>query len=150
METILLVDDQADVLALARDILQDKGYRILEAGDAEQALQIAHAHAEPIHLLLTDVVMPGMNGRQLAGRLSRERPGMRVLYMSGFTLVLAHHDILEGAPDFEAGTPIIAKPFSVDGLIQKVREVLESRAPSRSPFDRARAGRESRPDPWWP
>ncbi len=150
METILVVDDQADVLTLARDILQDKGYRILEAGDAEEALQIAHAHAEPIHLLLTDVVMPGINGRQLAERLGRERPEMKVLYMSGFTLVLAHHEMLEAGPELDAGTPIIAKPFSVDGLIQKVREVLESRAPARSPFARARAGHESRPDPWWP
>ncbi len=150
METILLVDDQADVLALARDILQDKGYRILEAGDAAEALQIAHAHAEPIHLLLTDVVMPGMNGRQLAERLGRERPEMKVLYMSGFSLVLANHETAEAGSGLEAGTPILAKPFSVEGLTQKVREVLESRAPSRSPFARPRAGRESRPDPWWP
>jgi len=141
MEMILVVDDQAEVLAMVREMLEGKGYRTLEASDAEGALRIAASYAEPIDLLLTDVVMPGMSGYALAQRLNRQRPKMKVLYMSGFTLVLAHQAVLEDEPGLAPGTPIIAKPFTLERLTQKVREVLGSKP---SPFAR----HERRPDPW--
>jgi CheY-like chemotaxis protein len=152
METILLVDDEPDVCHLARDILEAKGYRILEAGGADEARRIAQSHAEPIHLLLTDVMMPGMSGHELAAQLRPERLDMKVLYMSGFALVRAQHEMLERGVGLEPGSPILPKPFSVEGLTQKVCEVLASRTPSRSAFARppARGGSDSRPDPWWP
>lgn len=150
METILLVDDEPDVRQLARDILEPKRYRILEAGDSDEALRIAQSHTEPIHLLLTDVVMPGLGGRELAARLQLQRPEMKVLYMSGFALVRAKHELLEPQADLEPGSPILAKPFSAEGLNQKVRDVLGAPSPSRSPFARPRPGSESRSDPWGP
>ncbi len=150
METILLVDDEPDVRHLARDILEPNGYRVLEAGDADEALRIAQSHAEPIHLLLTDVVMPGLGGHELAARLQPQRPEMKVLYMSGFTLVHSQHEILETRAGLEPGSPILAKPFSVEGLTQKVREVLGTPRSSRSSFARARPGPDKRSDPWGP
>jgi len=145
METILVVDDEADVCELARDCLVAAGYRVLEAGDGEEALRIAEGHTEPIHLLLTDVMMPGLSGVELAGRLTRQRPDTKVLYMSGFAVVGAQTEQLSG-PGLQPGDPILPKPFSTDALSRKVREVLDRPAPSRSPFSRAR----TRPDQWWP
>jgi CheY-like chemotaxis protein len=132
METILVVDDEAELLAMVRDMLEGAGYRILEALDAEAALRIAASHAEPIDLLLTDVVMPGMSGFALAQQVSHERPETKILYMSGFTLVPAHQAVLEGNPGLEAGTPILAKPFTIERLTAKVREVLDSKPPPPS------------------
>ncbi len=151
METILLVDDEGEVLAMVREMLEGKGYRILEAGGAEEALRIAAGHAEPIHLLLTDVVMPGMSGHDLAQRLGRERPEMKVLYMSAFSLTPAHQLILETNPGLEPGSLIIPKPFTIEQLTGKVREVLDYRPPPPSPFARrpGQAQSEGRPDPWW-
>lgn len=143
--TILIVDDEPDVREFARDSLEAAGYRVLEAGDGEAALQVAEAHGEPIHLLLTDVVMPRLNGVELARRLTRLRPDMKVLYMSGFAVVGAQTEQLSG-PGLEPGDPILPKPFNSEALIRKVREVLDRPAPSRSPFSRAR----TRPDQWWP
>ncbi len=145
METILVVDDESDVCELARDCLVAAGYRVLEATDGEEALRIAEAHTEPIHLLLTDVVMPRLNGVELAGRLTRQRPDTKVLYMSGFAVVGAQHDLLSG-PGLEPGDPILPKPFNTETLTRKVREVLGFPSPSRSPFSRARPRR----DQWWP
>ena len=79
METILVVDDEPDVCELARDCLVAAAYRVLQAGDGEEALQIAEAYTGPIHLLLTDVVMPRLNGVELAGRLTRQRSDTKVL-----------------------------------------------------------------------
>lgn len=145
METILVVDDAADVCELARDCLVAAGYRVLEARDGEEALRIANGHTEPIHLLLTDVVMPGLNGIELAGRLTRQRPDTKVLYMSGFAVVGAQTEQLS-CPGLQPGDPILPKPFSTEALTRKVREVLDRPAPSRSPFSRARTV----PDQWWP
>ena len=145
METILVVDDEADVCELARDCLVAAGYRILEARDGEEALRVAEDHTEPIHLLLTDVIMPGLNGVELAGRLARQRPDTKVLYMSGFAVVGAQTEQLSG-PGLQPGDPILPKPFSTEALTRKVREVLDRPAPSRSPFSRARP----RPEQWWP
>jgi CheY-like chemotaxis protein len=145
METVLVVDDEADVCELARDCLVAAGYRVLEARDGEEALRIAEGHPEPIHLLLTDVMMPRLNGVELAGRLTRQRPDMKVLYMSGFAVVGAQTEQLSG-PGLQPGDPILPKPFSTEALIRKIREVLDRPAASRSPFSRPR----TRPDQWWP
>jgi hypothetical protein len=145
METVLVVDDEADVCELARDCLVLAGYRVLEARDGEEALRIAEGHAEPIHLVLTDVMMPRLNGVELAGRLTRQRPDMKVLYMSGFAVVGAQTEQLSG-PGLQPGDPILPKPFSTEALIRKIREVLDRPAASRSPFSRPR----TRPDQWWP
>jgi CheY-like chemotaxis protein len=120
METILVVDDEAQGRALARDILVGAGYRVLEAEDGETALQIAEEHPGTIHLLLTDVVMPGMSGRELAEHITRGRDGTRVLYMSGYTDdAVLRHGVLE------QGTAYIQKPFTPDILARRVREVLD-------------------------
>lgn len=145
METILVVDDEADVCELARDCLVAQGYRVLDARDGEEALRIAEGHAEPIHLLLTDVMMPRLNGVELAGRLTRQRADTKVLYMSGFAVVGAQTEQLSG-PGLQPGDPILPKPFSSEALTRKVREVLDRPAPSRSPFSRPR----TRPEQWWP
>ncbi len=129
METILVVDDEAELLAMVREILEGTGYRILEASDAEAALRIAASHADSIDLLLTDVMMPGMSGYALAQQVSRDRPETKILYMSGFTLVPAHQAVLEGDQGLEAGSPIIAKPYTIESLTAKVREVLDSKPP---------------------
>lgn len=145
METILVVDDEAGVCELARDCLEAAGYKVLEARDGDEALRIAEGQTEPIHLLLTDVMMPRLNGVELAGRLTRHRPDTKVLYMSGFALVGAQTEQLIG-PGLQPGDPILPKPFSAEALTRKVREVLDRPAPSRSPFSRVRP----RPDQWWP
>jgi CheY-like chemotaxis protein len=151
MATILLVDDEPDIRSLVRDVLGPQGYRILEAGDADEALRVAHGHGEPIDLLLTDVVMPGMHGHELAARLLAQRPELKVLYMSGFALVQNQHEMMEARAGLEPGSPILAKPFSAEGLTKKVSEVLGKPGASRSPFARGgppQAG--PRGDPRWP
>jgi len=92
--------------------------------------------------------MPGMNGRELAARLSQQRPDMKVLYMSGFTFVLDQHEMAQAGPGLEPGSPIIAKPFSAESLTQKVRGLLDAAPPSPSPF--ARRTRQGQSDPWGP
>ena len=127
-ETILVVDDDPWVLALARDILAADGYHVLEAPGGEDALRIAEGYARPIQLLLTDVVMPGMNGRELADRLRPRREGMKVLFMSAFTTgSVADSGVL-------SGDPLITKPFTVLGLAHKVRETLDYRSPFARPW----------------
>lgn len=151
MEMILVVDDEPEVRALAREVLEAKGYRILEAGNAEEALRVAQEHADPIDLLLTDVVMPGLHGHELAAQLRAQRPGLKVLYMSGFVLAQAQHEMLETRAGLEPGSPLLPKPFSSESLARKVGEVLATRSPSTSPFARARVPKTTpRPDPWWP
>ncbi|HET7876661.1 MAG TPA: response regulator [Methylomirabilota bacterium] len=119
-ETVLIVEDEGEVRAVARDILEAVGYTVLEARTPEEALLIAVHHAGPIPLVLTDVVMPRISGCALFRRLSVLRPGMRVLYMSGH----AHEAIVRhGVVDF--GRAFVPKPFTLDGLARKVREVLD-------------------------
>jgi PAS domain S-box-containing protein len=118
-ETVLLVEDDTPVRELALRALESCGYRVLAAGDGLQALQIGQQHDGPIHLLLTDVVMPQMSGRELAGQLQPRRPEMRVLYMSGYTdNAIARHGVL--AP----GVAFLPKPFTIEDLTQMVRETL--------------------------
>jgi two-component system cell cycle sensor histidine kinase/response regulator CckA len=121
-ETILLAEDADVVRDLARLALLQSGYTVLEARTGEEALLICERHEGPIHLLLTDVVMPGgMSGRQLAERLATLRPGMKVLYMSGYTdNAIAHHGVLE------PGMAFLQKPFTPASLAHKVRETLDA------------------------
>jgi PAS domain S-box-containing protein len=118
-ETILLVEDQDAVRSYARHVLLAGGYTVLEARDGEDALAVARQGQDPIHLLVTDVVMPRMSGRQLADLLTRERPEMRVLLMSGH----ADEDTTRGG--VAADGAFLQKPFNPAGLARKVREVLD-------------------------
>jgi len=119
-ETILLVEDAVALRVLTRELLEQNGYRVLEAQDVTDALQIADKHQGKISLLLTDVVMPQMSGRLLAERLTARRPEMKVLFMSGYTDdAILRHGILYDR------TPFLEKPFTREALIGKVREVLE-------------------------
>src|SRR6202142_1370676 len=120
-ETILLVEDETNLRHLAHQYLEKQGYRILEAEDGAAALQIVSGHQGQIDLLLTDVVMPGMNGRELATQISAQRPEVRVLYMSGYTEKAIGHDGL-----LEAGINLLQKPFSLPALKERVRELLDS------------------------
>src|SRR5256885_3013785 len=120
-ETILLVEDEANLRYLARQYLEKQGYKVIEAADGAVAVQIAVAHESVIHLLLTDVVMPGMNGRELAQRITEIRPNVKVLYMSGYTEnVIGHNGTLD------AGIRLLQKPFNLRDLKSKVREVLDA------------------------
>jgi CheY-like chemotaxis protein len=120
-ETILLVEDEPDLREITRVFLELFGYRVLETTDVEHALQIATTHADPIHLTLTDVIMPGMSGRQLAEQIVRTRPEMKVLYMTGYTDdMVIRHDVL--AP----GVTLLQKPFDKFQLAAKVRQVLDA------------------------
>ena len=120
-ETILLVEDEVNLRHLARQYLEKQGYRILEAEDGAAALQIAAGHKDKIDLLLTDVVMPGMNGRELATQITAQRPDVRVLYMSGYTENAIGHDGL-----LDAGITLLQKPFSLPTLKDRVRELMDS------------------------
>ena len=118
-ETILLVEDESGILTLVTQQLRDMGYTVLAAGSPEEALRVSEAHSERIDLLVTDVVMPQMYGRQLAERLHALRPGMKCLYMSGYTA-----DVISYRGMLDAGVTFIAKPFSLLTLSEKVREAL--------------------------
>jgi CheY-like chemotaxis protein len=119
-ETVLVVEDDGAVRNLASQILKEQGYRILEASNGEEALSLYGVMKEPIHLVLTDVVMPRMSGRELVERLISLYPEMRVLYMSGYTDdAIVQHGVLE------EGVSYIQKPFTMEGLAKKVREVLD-------------------------
>ena len=118
-ETVLLVEDDAAILNLGTTILQRLGYTVLAANTPMAALELATEYAGEIHLLITDVVMPEMNGRELVQRLSALRPAVHCLYMSGYTAnVIAHHGVLD------PGIHFIQKPFSIDDLARSVRETL--------------------------
>ena len=116
-ETILVVEDQNEVRSLVQRILEEFGYVVLSAGEIADAFRIVERHGGPIHLLLTDMVMPEMNGVHLAQRLGALRQEMAVLYMSGYTdYAIVNH------------ARFIQKPFTPDALARKVRAVLDSRA----------------------
>jgi len=123
-ETILLVEDETNVRNLTRHYLETQGYIVLEAADPAAAIQISNSFSGLIHLLLTDVIMPGMNGHELAQRILSVRPGVKVLYMSGYT---------EGAignnGTLDAGLILLQKPFTLPALKAKVREVLDTPLP---------------------
>jgi len=122
-ETILLVEDEQMVRELARRVLSRQGYTVLEASHPGEALLIAEQHPDPIHLLLTDVVMPGIDGAELAGRLTQSRPAMRVLYTSGYTDNAIVHRTAE-----DQGPTFLQKPFTSTALACQVREVLDTQS----------------------
>jgi len=120
-ETVLLVEDDEAVRTLARKMLASHGYTVLAAPSGADALELAASHAGPIHLLVTDVVLPGMSGRELAARFQSVRPGLKVLYTSGYTdEAIVHHGVLD------PGIAFLQKPFTSGALARKVRETLDS------------------------
>ncbi|MGC8495138.1 MAG: response regulator [Syntrophobacteraceae bacterium] len=120
-ETVLLVEDEEPMLALGRTILQRHGYEVLATRSPAEALEMAKHHPGPIHLLITDVVMPEMNGKDLRDRLVEVKPGFKNIFMSGYTAdVIAHHGILDANVNF------LQKPFSIHNLVERVREVLDA------------------------
>jgi two-component system cell cycle sensor histidine kinase/response regulator CckA len=119
-ETVLVVEDAASVRMVTRQVLERYGYAVLEAPNGDTALRLATKHHGPIHLLLTDVVMPGLSGRQLAEQLAQLRPDMKVLYVSGYgDSAVVHHGILE------AGVAYLQKPFTPEALARRVRDTLD-------------------------
>jgi PAS domain S-box-containing protein len=120
-ETLLLAEDEEVVRTIIRTILGSNGYQVMEARDGREALEIAERHQGPIDLLLTDVIMPEISGKDLASCIVKKHPETKVLYMSGYTEnAIVHHGVLD------AGTAFLQKPFRVDALAQKVREVLDT------------------------
>jgi CheY-like chemotaxis protein len=118
-ETLLVAEDEASVRVFLRQLLTAQGYTVIEAGNGHEALAASEGYASEIHLLITDVVMPGMGGRELAERLARKRPSMRVLFISGYTDdAILQHGVLDG------DTAFMNKPFPPASLLEKVRELL--------------------------
>jgi two-component system, cell cycle sensor histidine kinase and response regulator CckA len=118
-----------------RDYLAGIGYRVLDAGDGIEALKIASAHKGRIHMLISDVVMPRLSGRDLAAKLTSERPGMKVLFISGYTDdTVVRHGVLDG------GVAFLQKPFNLRSLAEKIREVLKEETPAPVPAGGARKG----------
>ncbi|HEY0557189.1 MAG TPA: response regulator, partial [Thermoanaerobaculia bacterium] len=119
---VLLVEDEDNIREPAVEILESRGYRVLSAPDATQALTLSDHHAGPIHILVTDVVMPGLSGSQLAQQLVRRRPELLVLYISGYPEdSIAHHGVLSEDQHF------LQKPFPPGQFLEKIREVLDAR-----------------------
>lgn len=119
-ETILLVEDEAYVRDIAREVLEMCGYTVLSAKDASEGIGIFERHQGEIHLLVTDVVMPGMNGRELAERLMARRPSLKAIFISGYT----DNDVLRNGFDSPKAV-YLQKPFTLAALSRKVREVIE-------------------------
>jgi nitrogen-specific signal transduction histidine kinase/ActR/RegA family two-component response regulator len=125
-ETILIVEDEPAILKLTRMMLERKGYSVLSAATPAEAIKMAENHIDKIHLLMTDVVMPGMNGRDLAWHLTTLYPDIKLLFMSGYTAnVIAHQGVLD------EGVAFIQKPFSMADVAEKLREVLDT-APNQA------------------
>ena len=123
-ETILLVEDEDSLRQMDKIYLERQGFTVLEAQDASVALKISANYPAPIHLLLTDVIMPGMNGRVLAERIAAQRPDTKILYMSGYTEnAIGHNGVLD------TGIVLLQKPFTLPALKAKVREVLDTPFP---------------------
>jgi two-component system cell cycle sensor histidine kinase/response regulator CckA len=126
-ETVLLVEDEASLRDSVRDMLEDHGYTVLAAHDGVEAIRIAGEHAGLIHLMVSDVIMPGMSGREAALRIARGRPQTKVLYVSGYAdeAVVRHGD-------FGHGTAFLPKPFTTRTLLRRHRELLDQEAGARA------------------
>jgi len=134
-ETVLLVEDEESVRQLVRETLQSKGYTVIEAEDGESAMTISAAHQGVIDALITDLVMPGMSGRELATLVEKTRTGIKVLYLSGYTEdAIAHQGVLD------PGTAFLQKPFTLQALLRKVREVLSEQEQGHPDSRAASAG----------
>ena len=126
-ETVLIVEDQEAVLRYAKASLETYGYHVLDAANGNAAMAVAQNYSGQIDLILTDVVLPGMNGKVLAEQLTAARPDLKVLFMSGYPAdVIAHRGVLD------SGVSYIPKPFSPDGLASKIQEVLAGTSSSAS------------------
>jgi len=119
-ETILLVDDEETVRRFSSRVLEKHGFTVLTASGGPDALAVAEQHGRPLDLLLTDVMMPGMNGRELAESLLALRPSLRVLFISGYA-----EDVLVSDVGLVPGAAFLGKPFKPKALLSKVREVLD-------------------------
>jgi CheY-like chemotaxis protein len=118
-ETVLVVEDEPLLLEIVQEGLKELGYEVLAAGSPNDAILLCQTHAKEIHVLVTDVVMPTMNGKDLKEHLERVKPGLRTVFMSGYTAdVVAHRGIVE------ANMPFVQKPFTIEALASKVREAL--------------------------
>lgn len=122
-ETILVAEDEAGVRSVTVRALRRWGYFVLEAADAAEAMQVCDTHLGPIDLLLTDIVLPGMRGPELAEALWARRPDLKVIFMSGYT-----DDVIARHSELQPGTAFLEKPFTPDVLTRTVREVLDGRA----------------------
>jgi CheY-like chemotaxis protein len=132
LETILVVEDEEALRNVARRVLVAAGYSVLTVAGGMEALRVCAQHAGRIHLVLTDVIMPGMSGKQLADRMAEAYPAAKILFMSGYTDdAIAHHGVLN------EGTHFLHKPFTPAELAGKVREVLDSGPPSSGSCARA-------------
>jgi two-component system cell cycle sensor histidine kinase/response regulator CckA len=118
-ETILLVDDNEAVRTSVGDLLRLHGYKVLAAGHAEEAIGVCSRHAGTIHLLITDIVMPGISGEETAIRIAAARPGIKVLYLSGYTMKSNLERLLE------KGAVFLQKPAKMEALLGKIRELLD-------------------------
>ena len=118
-ETVLVVEDQEDVRRVIRTILESYGYHVVEAKDGTEALRLTEEHPAEIHLLLTDVILPGMNGKTLSEQMRVLLPKLRVIFMSGYP-----EDVISRRGVLEQDVPYLPKPFSPESLAIKVREVL--------------------------
>ncbi|MCC6142796.1 MAG: response regulator, partial [Candidatus Hydrogenedentes bacterium] len=119
-ETLLIVEDEPAIRNVVHRVLTSCGYQVILASNPEEALAYSDDDDLAIHMLITDVVLPGMNGKDLTEAILARRPNLRVLYMSGYTAnVIAHHGVLDAGVDF------LQKPFSIANLTGKVREVLD-------------------------
>jgi CheY-like chemotaxis protein len=132
-ETVLLVEDEAALRSMIQEILEEAGHVVLPAANPEDALAAVRSHAGPVQVMLTDVVLPRMGGRDLAAQVEALRPGLRVLYMSGYTdEAIVHHGMLD------AGMQFLQKPFTSEALLRRVRDLVAAgpgapgpRGPSR-------------------
>jgi two-component system, cell cycle sensor histidine kinase and response regulator CckA len=130
-ETLLLLEDDPSLLSLTHVFLMGLGYKVLDAANGEEAVQIIREYHSPIHMLLTDVVMPGINGREAAARIKEQRPGIKILYVSGYT-----HEAFKPGEVFGPDEALLEKPFAFEELAQKIRDVLESPTDMSSPVSR--------------
>jgi len=126
--TVLLVEDNTQLLTLAREMLEERGYTVLVAKDGDSALQLAAQHRGGIDVLVTDVVMPGLSGPRLAAKLAALRSGLRVLFMSGLVQEASLKDAMSSRTDF------LPKPFTASHLIEKIEALLHPAAQDSSPL----------------